>query len=355
MDFESARLTHPDCNNTATTRFHQHPIGQMVSKTGLADYSPKDKHWNKHRANVDSVSAIYATAQDFERYAERMEECSGWLSFGWATDTSTGESKLKLKKSNFCRVRYCPVCQWRRSMMWKARFMKALPRIVEEFPKSRWLFLTLTLKNCDIEDLGNTLTVMNKAWNKLIKRKELNPIQGWIRTTEVTRKKEDRTAHPHFHVLLMVPPSWFAGKYYVKQKRWVELWGESLGVNYDPGANIKTVKPRNGKDKALGDLTTIELLEGAVKDTLKYATKADDMMVDRQWFLELTRQTHKKRFMATGGALKGIFKVGEETNDDLIHGDEDGLDLDEDGGSMRFIWEKQRKQYHKKQDGGFND
>ncbi|MDI5349339.1 protein rep [Salmonella enterica subsp. enterica serovar Kentucky] len=30
------------------------------------------------------------------------------------------------------------------------------------------------------------------------------------------------------------------------------------------------------------------------------------MVADPEWFLELTRQTHKRRFVATGGALKDV-------------------------------------------------
>lgn len=232
--------------------------------------------------------------------------------------------------------------------MWKARFMKALPKIVEEFPKSRWLFLTLTVRNCEIEDLGDTLTLMNKAWNKFIKRKDLKPVQGWIRTTEVTRGK-DRSAHPHFHCLMMVPPSWFTGKYYVKQSRFIELWRDSLQANYDPNVDVRVAKPKKGSQKTLQQMSAIEMLSSTVAETLKYSTKPDDMVTDKQWFFELTRQTHKKRFMATGGALKGIFKVNEETNEDLIHGDDDdGINQDEDGRLVRFHWDKPRKEYHKK-------
>ncbi|MDI5424891.1 ROK family protein, partial [Salmonella enterica subsp. enterica serovar Kentucky] len=41
-------------------------------------------------------------------------------------------------------------------------------------------------------------------------------VQGWIRTTEVTRGR-DGSAHPHFHTLMMVPPSMLSGRDYVKQ------------------------------------------------------------------------------------------------------------------------------------------
>ncbi|MDI5568585.1 protein rep, partial [Salmonella enterica subsp. enterica serovar Kentucky] len=42
-------------------------------------------------------------------------------------------------------------------------------------------------------------------------------------------------------------------------------------------------------------------VRGAVAETLKYSTKPADMVADPEWFLELTRQTHKRRFVATGG------------------------------------------------------
>ena len=66
-------------------------------------------------------------------------------------------------------------------------------------------------------------------------------------------------------------------------------------------------------------------MRGAIAETLKYAVKPDDIMHDaedpkaREWFYELTRQTHKLRFVATGGLLKNAFKADNElTDDDLI-------------------------------------
>ena len=120
-------------------------------RTGLADYSKKDKPWDKHRGNADDVGHVYSRAAEFEKLAGRIDNCSGWLGFQWSDDTATGESTLRLKKAFFCRVRYCPVCQWRRSLMWRARFFQALPEITKSFPKARWLFVTLTVRNCDID------------------------------------------------------------------------------------------------------------------------------------------------------------------------------------------------------------
>ena len=42
------------------------------------------------------------------------------------------------------------------------------------------------------------LNRMNAAFQRMKVRKEFRPVQGWIRTTEVTRGS-DGSAHPHFH------------------------------------------------------------------------------------------------------------------------------------------------------------
>lgn len=313
--------------------------------TYLTDYSSTDKPWDTHRAQCDDVTAIYATVVEFKRNSHRMSDCSGILRFSWITaEDTTGETRIKLKEARFCRVRYCPVCQWRRSRMWLARFYKSLPSIVSTHKTARWLFLTLTLRNPPIQELGKTLTDMNAAWQRLIQRDAFKPVIGWIRTTEVSRA-ENGEAHPHFHVLLMVKPSWFSTNY-VKHDRWVSLWREALRVNYDPGAHIKTVKPKDNLDDEHYVVSLTQALQGAVAETLKYSTKPDDMMADSEWFLELTRQTRKRRFIATGGVLKNILRESEESDKDLIEGG-DADSGDDEGVRLAFGWKRKERRYRR--------
>ncbi|MBE3060591.1 protein rep, partial [Klebsiella pneumoniae] len=72
-----------------------------------------------------------------ERYGARMASCGGLLRFGWSTLKETGETRLRLREAHFCRVRHCPVCPGRGSLMWEGRFFQPLPRIVGGFPRSR--------------------------------------------------------------------------------------------------------------------------------------------------------------------------------------------------------------------------
>jgi len=106
----------------------------------LSDYSPRDAVWDTQRTLTDSVGGIYQTAAEFERYALRMASCSGLLRFGWSTIMETGETRLRLRSAQFCRVRHCPVCQWRRTLMWQARFYQASTSemfgLVQEIPQT---------------------------------------------------------------------------------------------------------------------------------------------------------------------------------------------------------------------------
>lgn len=299
----------------------------------LTDYNPGDNKWDKHRAMTDSVNDIYATSERFKRYSERMSECTGYLDFQRVIDNETGEQTIKLRRAYFCRVRHCPVCQWRRSMMWQAKFYQALPALQEKHPTSRWLMLTLTVKNCDIHDLGDTITLMNKAFKKLTIRKEFKAsVIGFIRTTEVTYSSDHNgNTHPHFHVLLMVKPSYFS-KGYIKHSDWVEMWRTCLKVDYAPNVDIRPIK---------GDL------EKGVIEVLKYSVKPDDMIASNPWFLELTKQLLNRRFVGTGGVLKNLFAESERTNNDLIY-DQDNqepIEQEDPEYSIRFGWNHTDKRY----------
>ena len=223
--------------------------------------------------------------------------------------------------------------------MWQARFLKALPTIEAEHPSARWVFLTLTVRNCPITDLRPTIQGMNKAWQRLIKRQEFSVVQGWIRTTEVTRGKDD-SAHPHFHVLMMVKPSYF-GKSYVTQKRWTELWQECARLDYTPIVHVQAVKPKS----RLSGLYEMPLRR-AISETLKYSVKPQDMSDD--WLIQLTQQVHHLRFIASGGVLKDVLREGEETEQDLLLADDPSATDDASEPDVFFKWHRGIRRYVKR-------
>jgi plasmid rolling circle replication initiator protein Rep len=309
----------------------------------LAAISDKDSVWDKQRYRTEQVGDIYSYNAEFERYAERMTDCSTFLEYGFNDDG------LKLKNANFCRVRHCPVCQWRRSLLWKSNMYVAYEEIKAQYPTHRWLFLTLTVKNCDITDLRETLQHMNKSWTRLKDRVQfLKVVDGWIRTTEVTKGK-DGSAHPHFHVMLLVKPSYFA-KNYIKQSEWSELWQSVLRVDYMPIIDVRAVKAKTRKRQEV--VSADDAIKSAIMETLKYSVKPDDMIgsgskQDNAWFYELTRQCFKLRFVASGGALKDALKRDEDiTDDDLVNTNlDDEEDTNTDDRRLVFTYKKVAHKY----------
>lgn len=290
----------------------------------LSDLSPQDKPWDKHRAFTDRVEDFYR-GSEFHSYSDRIHHCSELLGFGLVSDGDT--AKLKLRAARFCRLRHCPVCQWRRSLMWKAKAYKVIPRIVDQYPKHRWLFLTLTQKNVPITELREALTAMNRAFKRMSEFKVF-PAVGWLRSTEVTRGR-DGNAHPHFHCLLMVSPGYFAGKNYIKQSEWVATWRKALRVDYNPILDVQAVKQCSKPMELIPEL-------------LKYCVKENDLSNNKEWLLELTRQLHKMKSVGTGGILKKYLKELEEEPEDFI-GESNSGEIDE--AKLYFGWKRKEKRY----------
>ncbi len=311
------------------------PQSEFAENIYLSDASSGDRTWDQHKATADQLAQVYAFVEFF-RYAERAEQCAGQLWF--ARDPERG---LRLTSASFCRLRLCPICQWRRSRMWVARLREHLPTLMVEYPSARWIHLTLTIRNCEITELRNTLREMNDAWKRLIKRADW-PAIGFVRSTEVTRG-DDGTAHPHFHALLMVKPSYFTHGY-VRHDEWARRWRDAMRVNYLPSVHITAVKHRKGIGNDQDDLMR------AILETLKYQTKISGLISSETWLAELTRQTHKLRFISTGGVLKDVLKTDqEESNEELVHAGEPDVPAVVSQTVHRFDWEKPvRKYQHKK-------
>jgi plasmid rolling circle replication initiator protein Rep len=299
----------------------------------LSDLSPKDKPWDKHRHYADRAENIYRDTI-FDRYAIRMDDCAKLLDFG-LVNAENDEQRFRLLAARFCRVRHCPTCQWRRSLKWTGRLFNALPGITEKYPTHRWIFLTLTVKNCDLVDLRSTISDLNKAFARLTQRK-IFPGDGWIKSVEITRNPTTGQAHPHLHVLALVPGGYFGGKSYVKHDRWREEWQQCLRVDYLPVVNVKAIKSKSSEQDGLVK---------AICETLKYSVKEEDLVVSPEWLIELTKQLHKTRAVSVGGELRGLIK-DESDDDDLVNID-DNDDSKESVSDviLRFGWDEKKRRY----------
>ena len=166
----------------------------------------------------------------------------------------------KIVKADFCRERVCAVCAWRR----QSKFVAQMSPIITELSKTyKFIFLTLTVKNCKIEDLKNTIDVMMKGYDRFLKRTKIKKsFCGCIRSLEITYKKEDDTLHPHIHILVAVKPEYFKDKnLYISHKEIKKMWAESINIKYDPFCYVEIVKDEES--------AKIEVLKYALKPTIE--------------------------------------------------------------------------------------
>ncbi|MGL5062073.1 MAG: protein rep [Microcoleus sp.] len=304
------------------------PEASRSNNPALSDLSERDKPWDVHRVESDQIAAHFE-GTEFQRYSERIAFCSQLLDFRLVPDHNEGAYRLKLASTRLCHCRTCQICSWRRSLMYKARAYKALPQIVADYPTARYLFITLTIKNCAIGDLRTTIKHLNESFARLTKLKAWPGI-GYIKTVEVTRSK-DRTAHPHLHVLVITKASYF-GVNYISKKEWCALWKQSVRTDYTPIMDVQAIKAKDSPVALLAEV-------------IKYQTKPNDLIfADRDWFLEYTRQVHGTKAFALGGVFKEYFREleKEETTEEMI-GDDGQGDVDE--GHLYFGWKRQEKRY----------
>lgn len=298
------------------------------STSALSDLSERDKIWDVHRHESDRVAKHYL-GSEFQSYADRIHACSQRLDFRLVPDAS-GTYKLKLAAAFFCHCRHCVVCTWRKSLRQKARAYEILPRIIKDYPTARFLFVTLTVKNCAITELRDTLTWMNKGFARLTQVKMWTAL-GYIKTTEVTRGRDGQSAHPHFHTLLMVKSSYFGGNY-INQREWVAMWRKAARLDYNPVLDVQALKPKDS-------------LVALLAEVIKYQCKPSTLVYsDKEWFLELTRQLHNTKTIAIGGVFRKYFRELEKEPEDLIGKDEEG-EGEVDEGHLYFGWKRKVKKY----------
>ena len=195
----------------------------------------------------------------------------------------------------YCKHRQCPICQWRKSRRYRSKFHRLLdqnPDLLE----GKWIYLTLTVRNCHVSDLGTTLKKMKDAFRRMTNRDFwAHNVLGAVRFTEVKDGGLDPdTAHPHFHCLLLVRPSMFGGVNYVPEQRWSSEWQQALQVAYSPHVKAQRFLSLGG-----------ELKEGILK-AVSYSTKPQNHVPSRAWLLTMTTEVKDTRQVESFGLLRKL-------------------------------------------------
>jgi plasmid rolling circle replication initiator protein Rep len=234
----------------------------------------------------------------------------------------------KINKANFCKNRFCPMCSWRLACKDSLEISILMEHLRCEENKE-FIFLTLTTPNVKDDSLEEEIRKYNKAFEKLMKRKEVKTIvKGYIRKLEVTYQKEQYitkdlwkrkkdyyekrglvigdlepnydTYNPHFHVVIVVNKSYFTDKdYYISRERWLELWQLSTGDKSITQVDVRKAKSNNHKE---------------VYELAKYSAKDSDYLVSRPVFETFYKALKGKQVLVFSGLFKDahkMYKLGE--------------------------------------------
>lgn len=302
----------------------------------------KDNNWKERKESNLDLAASYKRIGSNKYY--RVLDCSTFLEFRLTT-----VNDLKLTNANFCKVRLCPMCSWRRSLKIFGQVSRVMDHVEENY-NYKYIFLTLTVKNCYGADLGDTLYLMTKAFNKMNQRKAFKQVvKGYFRSLEITYNKEEDKYHPHFHMILAVNDSYFTdSRYYLSQKDWTNLWKDCLKIDYTPIVDVRRIREDN--NKGFGK---------AVAETAKYTVKAEDFLIrDEKGNIQenltdevvqtLDYALHRKRLTAFGFKFKEIHKelnLDDSEDGDLTNTDNEELREDLTNIILRYQWNIGIKNY----------
>lgn len=174
------------------------------------------------KAAQDLVTSILPHSLWFHDRAAKMAQCGTFIRL---QEPEQGGA-LRLVAGNLCRVRLCPMCEWRLSMR---RFI-ALDAAAKYLANSvAWLHVVLTVPNVDGAELAETITGLYKRSAAFFRSAAPVDWLGWYRGLEVSYNALRDDYHPHLHCLVAVRPGYFSGRHYMSQARLQELWG---GIAY---------------------------------------------------------------------------------------------------------------------------
>lgn len=233
--------------------------------------------------------------------------------------TSEALGAPKIVYGLLCNRRLCPFCEWRRSRTWRAKLLRGLESYQLENKKTQALFLTLTVRNCKVYELRDTISQLHSSFKRLTLIRGF-PAQAWFRRTEVTVNKGlnlggpllSASLHPHIHALLLVRPSYWSRDYWT-QLRWQQEWQMAARLDYSPIVDIRRARAKGCSNKDSQCPGIAPILEAA-----KYTTKATDLLKLGELLPWFNSEMKNLRLYGVSGSLRKHIQPREPQAEELL-------------------------------------
>ncbi|WP_195983436.1 protein rep [Clostridium sp. D33t1_170424_F3] len=240
-----------------------------------------------HKEYAFLVATAMQELPGWESKARHLLECGTYLEL---------DEEGHVVKSNLCRERFCPMCQWRRSLRVYGQTQKILSFL--EPQGLAYLHLTLTIPNCSAADLKaqckwlfwrSAALFSDRLYGKTDQLSRFchfkRSFKGVLRSLEITYNPDRDDYHPHLHCLVAVRPSYFKSRDYVSQETLRLLWtGYSAGMFGDPPDGLWQVYVSRIKEGERNN---------AVAEVAKYAVKPFHMDLDIEGYKKVLPVLHE--------------------------------------------------------------
>lgn len=233
---------------------------------------------------------------------DRMHNCGKVVKY--ALDTV--DEKKKLLYTETCESRFCARCQKMKSIKLGQKLF-TLTNYLKVEKEYRFLFITLTVPNVSKDDLKEEIKEINKAIDKMMKRKIFQQFKAYFTKLEITYNRKRNDYHPHIHLLVAVEKNYFdkSNKDYIKQEELLKHWQSTKNDYSITQVDIRALKDNND-DKLMKSILELS----------KYEAKSSDFAINQEVFetfyfaLKGARMTRFNREYRTLGKLYDIDKYG---------------------------------------------
>lgn len=300
LNTDSAHLSHSsgfssdgiECELDTDIQSDKHTNNEIEELKRLVSdiYDLKKQNNMKLAARYQMIakkSTELSTDDYYARKYQRLEQCSTYLEFRREKSTK----KYKLINTNLCRVRLCPLCAYKRSLSVYHNTADIINYINEKYNRSKYLFLTLTIRNVAGSELSNAIDNLTRAWQNMSKQKRIkNVVLGTVRSIEITYNKRNNTYHPHLHVLIHTTADIYAGRNYISQAEFSDRWRSAAGIDYEPVIDIRRLRHNGGREVA-------EIAKYSVKP-LEWDKCAESVIIT------LDEVLHKRHLLSLSGTMR---------------------------------------------------
>ena len=301
---------------------------EVIQGTGeiLSDIADngKERPWKERKVSSKDLAELFKLARKQDETIlsvsrlQALEECGSFLLFD-----RDAERKHRLRHANFCRLRLCPMCSWRKSLKLFSQVSEIATELLHQQPSARFLFVTLTVPNCKAENLTETINTMNKAFAYLTSKcKTFTPAKafkknllGYMKAIEITYNQETDMYHPHIHCLFVVRSKYFSDGY-IKKSEWQAIWTQAMHSERELIVHVETI---NSKARSIAEMSKYP-----VKPTDLLSIKDEEQAV--RALIVLHSVLRNRRLVTFGGLMAEIKRAlnledVDASNADLIHVD----------------------------------